>query len=167
MKVNFTTAAVVEDSEICGQVPAGSDDHLSAYVSPICLNSLSLSGDRLAFVVVSAHLCGCSPQFIPKRPVSLATRTAVIVGDVLVLVITWTKTAQAYREARRMKIRAPLTTIVFRDGAINEYGILYCSSLMASQQGQFVSCTSESFHYSCGGYRLRRFRQCPAGHQHS
>ncbi len=147
MKVNFTTAVVVANSEICGQVPAGSDDHLLTYVSPLCMNSLSLSGDRLASVVVSAHLCGCSPQFILARLVSLATRTAVIVGDVLVLVITWTKTAQAYREARRMKIRAPLATILFRDGA--EYGILvlYCSSLIATQQEQFTSCTSDSFHY--------------------
>ncbi|KAI0781564.1 hypothetical protein BC629DRAFT_1289752, partial [Irpex lacteus] len=74
---------------------------------------------------------------------SLATRTAVILGDVLVLVITWTKTAQAYREARRMNIGAPLTTILFRDGATNDQSILYLSSLMASQQGQFTSCTSK------------------------
>lgn len=45
MQVNFTSAAVVENSEICEQVPAGSDDHLLTYVSPICLNSLSLSRD--------------------------------------------------------------------------------------------------------------------------
>ncbi|KAI0825861.1 hypothetical protein BC629DRAFT_31621 [Irpex lacteus] len=50
--------------------------------------------------------------------VSLATRISVIIGDVLVLAVTWTKTAHAYREARRLNIRAPLATMLFRDGTI-------------------------------------------------
>lgn len=51
---------------------------------------------------------------------SLLTRISVITGDILVLVVTWTKTAQAYREARRLNIRAPLVTVLFRDGTTHE-----------------------------------------------
>ena len=50
------------------------------------------------------------------HPVSLGTRLAVIVGDVLVLLVTWAKTAQSYREARRLKVEAPLVTLLFLDG---------------------------------------------------
>ena len=48
--------------------------------------------------------------------VSMATRIAVIIGDVLVLLVTWSKTAQLYRESRRLGIKAPLATLLFRDG---------------------------------------------------
>ena len=48
--------------------------------------------------------------------VSLLTRIAVIIGDVLVLLITWSKTAQLHRESRRLGIKAPLATLLFRDG---------------------------------------------------
>ena len=36
--------------------------------------------------------------------------------DVLVLLVTWSKTAMAYRETRRLGIKAPLVTLLFRDG---------------------------------------------------
>ncbi|KAI0084393.1 hypothetical protein BDY19DRAFT_1051285 [Irpex rosettiformis] len=32
--------------------------------------------------------------------------------------ITWSKTARSYREARRLQIKAPLATLLFRDGTI-------------------------------------------------
>ena len=48
--------------------------------------------------------------------VPLATRIAVIIGDVLVLLVTWSKTAQLYYESRRLGIKAPLATLMFRDG---------------------------------------------------
>ena len=48
--------------------------------------------------------------------VSLATRIAVIIGDVLILLVTWSKTAQLYYESRRLGIKAPLATLMFRDG---------------------------------------------------
>ena len=47
---------------------------------------------------------------------SLTTRIAVITADVLVLLVTWSKTAKSYREARRLGISAPLVTLLFRDG---------------------------------------------------
>ncbi|KAI0804652.1 hypothetical protein BC629DRAFT_1196527 [Irpex lacteus] len=47
---------------------------------------------------------------------SLATRIAVIAGDVLVLAVTWSKTARLYLEARKLKIRAPLASMLIYDG---------------------------------------------------
>ena len=41
---------------------------------------------------------------------------AVIIGDALVLLVTWSKTAQSYRECRRLEIKAPLATLLFHDG---------------------------------------------------
>ena len=48
--------------------------------------------------------------------VSLTTRIAVIIGDVLVLLVTWSRTAQLSRESQRLGIKAPLATLLFRDG---------------------------------------------------
>ncbi|KAI0769492.1 hypothetical protein BC629DRAFT_1292144, partial [Irpex lacteus] len=60
-------------------------------------------------------------------PVSLITRVAVIIGDILVLVTTWSQTARSYQEARRLNIRAPLVTMLFRDGAMQDH---VCSILV-------------------------------------
>ncbi len=49
---------------------------------------------------------------------ALISRISVIIGDMLVLVVTWKKTAQSYREARRLKIQAPLATMLIRDGTV-------------------------------------------------
>ena len=48
--------------------------------------------------------------------VSLGTRVTAIIGDIFVLLVTWSKTASSYREARRLGIRAPLATLLLRDG---------------------------------------------------
>lgn len=50
--------------------------------------------------------------------VSLVSRISVITGDVLVLAVTWTKTARLYREGRRIKMSTPLATLLIRDGAV-------------------------------------------------
>ena len=47
--------------------------------------------------------------------VSLATRITVIIGDMLALLVTWSKTAQLYRDSQRLEIKAPLATLLFRD----------------------------------------------------
>ncbi|KAI0086742.1 hypothetical protein BDY19DRAFT_995495 [Irpex rosettiformis] len=77
--------------------------------------------------------------------ISLGTRTAVIIGDVLVLLVTWSKTAKSYREARQLKIKAPLTTLLFRYGTFHfiilliinvlemiEYNILFLRTMQVS-----------------------------------
>ncbi|KAI0084434.1 hypothetical protein BDY19DRAFT_997782 [Irpex rosettiformis] len=48
--------------------------------------------------------------------ISLGTRISVIIGDVLVLLVTWSKLAKLYYEARQLRIKAPLATLLFRDG---------------------------------------------------
>ena len=50
--------------------------------------------------------------------VALIARIAVIAGDVLVLAVTWAKTARAYKEARRLNIRAPLATTLLHEGEL-------------------------------------------------
>ncbi|KAI0682983.1 hypothetical protein BC835DRAFT_1297283, partial [Cytidiella melzeri] len=47
---------------------------------------------------------------------SLVTRLAVIVADILVILTTWSKTLSAYRTAQRHKFKAPLVVMLFRDG---------------------------------------------------
>ncbi|KAI0769534.1 hypothetical protein BC629DRAFT_1533929 [Irpex lacteus] len=49
---------------------------------------------------------------------SLLSRVSVIVGDVIVLAVTWAKTAQLYREARRLNIEAPLARMLICDGTL-------------------------------------------------
>ncbi|KAI0803011.1 hypothetical protein BC629DRAFT_89367 [Irpex lacteus] len=43
---------------------------------------------------------------------------AVILGDILVLAVTWFKTARLYNEARRQRKNFPLATMLFRDGTL-------------------------------------------------
>lgn len=50
---------------------------------------------------------------------SLSTRIAVIVADLLVLAVTWYKTAGTVRQAHRLGIRAPLWEIMLRDGELS------------------------------------------------
>lgn len=80
---------------------------------------------------VSAHIKSISLRiYTQDATVSLATRISVIIGDVLVLAVTWTKTAQAYQEARRLNIRAPLATMLFRDGAVKLPIVLFLFQLL-------------------------------------
>lgn len=48
--------------------------------------------------------------------VSLACRISLIVADVMVLGATWMKAMKTVREARRLKMRVPLSEVLIRDG---------------------------------------------------
>ncbi|KAI0769498.1 hypothetical protein BC629DRAFT_1680760 [Irpex lacteus] len=96
--VNFITSTVFEDSEIC-TVDSQLSDKLIISCTCGCLNQRSCI-DFEAVIV------------------SLTTRIAVIVGDVLVLAVTWMKTARVYREARRLNLKSPLVTMILRDGTL-------------------------------------------------
>ncbi|THG95122.1 hypothetical protein EW026_g6472 [Hermanssonia centrifuga] len=50
--------------------------------------------------------------------VSLGTRIALGLGDTLVLVVTWVKTARNLTEGARIGMRTPLSTMLLRDGTI-------------------------------------------------
>ncbi|EKM50314.1 uncharacterized protein PHACADRAFT_201154 [Phanerochaete carnosa HHB-10118-sp] len=44
------------------------------------------------------------------------TRSSLILADAIVLVLTWIKTFRHWRNARRLKMKASLTTCLLRDG---------------------------------------------------
>ena len=45
-----------------------------------------------------------------------ATRTSLIIGDIIVVVLTWMKTYKTLREALNLQIKVRLTTLLLRDG---------------------------------------------------
>lgn len=50
--------------------------------------------------------------------VSLGTRLAVVLADVIVLAVTWINAFGTVREARRAKIKVPLSQVLIRDGRL-------------------------------------------------
>lgn len=48
--------------------------------------------------------------------VSLSTRIALILADIIVLVVTWIRAIGVVREASRIKVRVPLGQVLIRDG---------------------------------------------------
>ncbi len=62
---------------------------------------------------------------------SSTTRTAVIIGDILVLAVTWMKTVYLYKEAIRMKVEAPLATLLLREGK-SHFGAILLSIYLFS-----------------------------------
>ena len=49
-----------------------------------------------------------------------ATRIALIIGDIIVLILTWMKTYWNAREALNMHMKVRLTTLVLRDGICSQ-----------------------------------------------
>lgn len=49
---------------------------------------------------------------------SLVARISAIIGDAIVLVVTWVKTAKLYSDARRTGVKAPLAVMLIEDGTI-------------------------------------------------
>ncbi|KAI0769525.1 hypothetical protein BC629DRAFT_1533792 [Irpex lacteus] len=82
-------------------------------------------------VYEDAEICLVVPGMSDSLLLSLtlATRISVIVGDVLVLAVTWTKTAHVYREARKFGIGAHIATVLFRDGTIYFFILLVVNVL--------------------------------------
>ena len=54
--------------------------------------------------------------FLTGRAVPVATRSCLVAADVLVVVLTWVKTFQTYKDSTVYGIRAPLLVLFFRDG---------------------------------------------------
>lgn len=50
--------------------------------------------------------------------VSLISRGAVIIADIIVLTVTLAKTLGTFREARRLSFQVPLVEILVRDGQL-------------------------------------------------
>ncbi|KAI0086727.1 hypothetical protein BDY19DRAFT_995482 [Irpex rosettiformis] len=85
---NYVTSVIVMDSEVCTSIPMVSE---SVHLRRMCDSSFRIE-------------------------ISLGTRISVIIGDVLVLLVTWSKSAKLYHEARQLRVKAPLATLLFRDG---------------------------------------------------
>ncbi|KAI0093015.1 hypothetical protein BDY19DRAFT_989699 [Irpex rosettiformis] len=62
---------------------------------------------------------------------TLGTRISVIIGDFLVLLVTWSKSAKLYHEAGQLRINAPLATLLFRDGTFYFIVLLILNVLQA------------------------------------
>jgi hypothetical protein len=65
--------------------------------------------------------------------VSLSTRIAVIVADLITLAVTWYKAAWTVREAHRLGISAPMGETLLRDGqwsAINGRLLIGANDIM-------------------------------------
>lgn len=50
--------------------------------------------------------------------VSIASRSSILITDALVLVITWKKTFNIKRAAMQSNLKAPLVTLILRDGNV-------------------------------------------------
>ena len=80
--------------------------------------------------------------------VSLATRIAVIMGDILCLFVTWSKTLQLYHESRALGIKAPIAALLFRDGEWVLVWYAYSRS-QPRLQGHLTSCKLATPLYWC------------------
>ena len=101
------------DSELCTIILSWSEGfkiRCAVIILPVWQRS-----DALPQVCVHFKISYVAVQH-SSHVVSLATRIAVIIGDVIVILVTWSKTSQLYRESRHLGIKAPLATLMFRDG---------------------------------------------------
>ncbi|RDX49773.1 hypothetical protein OH76DRAFT_511381 [Lentinus brumalis] len=64
-----------------------------------------------------------------RTVIAVMTRTCVLLGDVLVLFITWHSTYRMWRDGRTARFRASLSTLLLRDGTIYFIVILILSAL--------------------------------------
>ena len=49
-----------------------------------------------------------------------ATRASLIIGDIIVLILTWMKTFQNVREALNLQMKVRVTTLLLRDGICSQ-----------------------------------------------
>ncbi|KAI0089249.1 hypothetical protein BDY19DRAFT_993466 [Irpex rosettiformis] len=94
------------------------------------------------------------------RMFSLSSRISVIVGDILVLLVTWSKSIKLYREARQSKIEAPLATLLFRDGTFYFIILLVLNVLQVMERNippLFVVGISEPFFQTLPQITICRF----------
>ncbi|KAI0685329.1 hypothetical protein BC835DRAFT_1290468 [Cytidiella melzeri] len=97
-------------------------------VSPTLTPNVLFSGLR-AFALTSRNvwlfLMVFALNMVPfatNMVISISTRGCVILADVIVLVVTWTKAFGTVREASRLKIKVPLSEILIRDGNVRRVG---------------------------------------------
>ena len=62
------------------------------------------------------YLRGCLYSDIISPAVVLAEKMCLIIGDLIVVAVTWWKTYGILRQAYKTQIKAPLYQAIFRDG---------------------------------------------------
>lgn len=109
---------MVVDLEVCTLVTSVSAGLTLLYVSQII--GMTWTTDAVHSLVVGTLLRPSYWSWFDSsaRLVSLISRIAVIIGDVLVLVVTWMKTAKLHSEAQQLDMKAPLATLLVRDGTV-------------------------------------------------
>ncbi|KAI0086734.1 hypothetical protein BDY19DRAFT_907926 [Irpex rosettiformis] len=116
----------------------------------VFLLSLVPVATNLFFFVTSSLVMNSEGVFFY---VSLGTRISVIIGDVIILLVTWSKTAKSYYEARQLKIKAPLATLLFRDGTFYFIVLLILNVLQVidgnvSRQTSYNTWSLHLIHYA-------------------
>ncbi|PSS32229.1 hypothetical protein PHLCEN_2v1998 [Hermanssonia centrifuga] len=82
----------------------------------LALNLVPVATDIIRYL---ARFAMISSTTLPASIlIELGTRIALIVGDALVLAVTWVKTARNLAEGARIGMRTPLSTMLLRDGTI-------------------------------------------------
>ncbi|EKM48120.1 uncharacterized protein PHACADRAFT_203221 [Phanerochaete carnosa HHB-10118-sp] len=79
------------------------------------------------------------------------TRGSLILADAIVLVLTWIKTFRHWRNARRLKMRASLTTCLLRDGT------MYFIALLALNMTQLLTYNVSSSEIAIPSILISRF----------
>ncbi|KAI0088349.1 hypothetical protein BDY19DRAFT_950467 [Irpex rosettiformis] len=98
------------------------------------LGMVSFFTNMVAFIVVTIVFILVPPapicfQHLPFSSavglgISLSTRVALIIADLIVLVVTWRQAAGTVREASRINVRVPLSEVLIRDGTFFFVGLL-------------------------------------------
>ncbi|EMD31154.1 hypothetical protein CERSUDRAFT_109551 [Gelatoporia subvermispora B] len=91
-------------------VPVGTNAYSSFYGNDVQIVTLPVLGKQCL------NYQNLSETTAIRFVMELTTRVSVIVADIIVLLVTWSKTWATVRIARKQKLMAPLMTMLFEDG---------------------------------------------------
>ncbi|THG94501.1 hypothetical protein EW026_g6979 [Hermanssonia centrifuga] len=95
----------------------------------------------LNLVPVAVNITRYSARFAITLSTSLTGSILIVLGDALVLAVTWLKTARNLTEGARIGMRTPLSTMLLRDGTI------YFAVLLMMNIALVVILTVPSFQF--------------------
>ena len=110
------TKTIYADSELCSNFSTFSARLALGFVECFLLHEDVTLWCIPAGVRTNRCVAVYNEILIQYNKVSLGTRISVAIGDVIVLLVTWSKTAWSHRQAQHLRIKAPLITLLFRDG---------------------------------------------------
>ncbi|EKM50292.1 uncharacterized protein PHACADRAFT_201131 [Phanerochaete carnosa HHB-10118-sp] len=86
-----------------------------------------------AVVNIAPTTASVSLEYLGVSDFLYTTRGSLILADAIVLILTWIKTFRHWRNARRLKMKASLTTCLLRDGT------MYFIALLALNIAQLLT----------------------------